>query len=299
MITLGFEINRTMRFFYYLIIYPLSRLPWAMAYALSTFLYYTLYKILRYRVGIVNKNLRNSFPEKSNADIRDIRRKFYRHFCDVMVESLKMQSITKEELAERQKVTNPEIVDHIFEQGRGLIVASGHYNNWEYVATGINPWFKHQTLGIYHQFKNKWLEKKMLETRGVTGMVLVSRKAVREGFFEKNKAPYAIFFGVDQSPTIAKKVYWTTFLNQETAVAFGAEKYAKERDYPVIFADTKKVKRGHYEMTIRILTENPKDLPHGAITEMHTKALEEQIKRDPVYWLWSHKRWKRKRKAGE
>lgn len=288
-----------MPIFYYLILYPLSRLPWPVAYGISDLLYWTGYKVFRYRVSTVNKNLRNSFPEKSSKEIRDIRRKFYRHFCDVMVESVKLQTITKEELAKRQTVTNPEIVDHLFEQGKGLVVATGHYNNWEYVATGINPWFKHQTLGIYHQFKSKFMERKMLEARGVTGMKLVSRKAVREGFFETHKEPYAIFFGVDQSPTIAKKVYWTTFLNQETAVAFGAEKYAKERDYAVVFAENKKVKRGYYEMTIRILTENPKDLPHGAITEMHTKALEEQIQRDPIYWLWSHKRWKRKRKAGE
>ncbi|MBO6762861.1 MAG: hypothetical protein JJ909_18040, partial [Roseivirga sp.] len=125
------------------------------------------------------------------------------------------------------------------------------------------------------------------------------RKAVREGFFEEHKDPYAIFFGVDQSPTIAKKVYWMEFLNQETPVAFGAEKYAKERNYAVVFAKNEKVKRGHYRMTLEILNEDTLKTAHGEITEMHHKTLEKIIQEQPEYWLWSHKRWKRKRKAGE
>ena len=287
------------RFIYYLIIKPLSLLPWGIAYAISDFLYWTLYKILRYRVNIVNKNLNNSFPEKTKTEIREIRRKFYRHFCDVIVESLKMQSMTVKEIKERQVVTNAEILDHLFEQNRSIIVCTGHYNNWEYVATGINPWFKHQTLGIYHQFKSEFLEKKMLETRSLTGMLLVSRSEVRNGFFERNNDPFAIFFGTDQSPTIAKRVYWTTFLNQQTAVAFGAEKYAKERNAAVVFAKNEKVKRGYYRMTLEMLTEEPINTAHGEITEMHTKVLEKVIQDKPEYWLWTHKRWKRKRKEGE
>lgn len=248
---------------------------------------------------MVNKNLRLSFPNKTAQEIREIRRKFYRHFCDVTLEAVKMQNMTAADLRERQTVVNPEIVDHLYEQGKGLIICTGHYNNWEYVATGINPWFKHQTVGIYHQFKSKFFERKMLEARGVTGMLMVSRSEVRDGFFEKNKDPFAIFFGTDQSPTIAKRVYWTTFLNQETAVAFGAEKYAKERNAAVVFAKNEKVKRGHYRMTLEILTEQPLDTAHGEITEMHTKALEKVILEEPEFWLWTHKRWKRKRKEGE
>ncbi|MBO6661433.1 MAG: lysophospholipid acyltransferase family protein [Roseivirga sp.] len=285
--------------FYYLVVFPISRMPWWMVYGFSDFLYWTGYKVFRYRTKVVNTNLKKSFPEKSAAEIKDIRRKFYRHFCDVMLEGIKMQTMTAEELAIKQTVSNPEIVDHLFEQGKGLIICTGHYNNWEYVATGINPWFKHQTLGIYHQFKSEFFERKMLEARSKTGMLLVSRKAVREGFFEEHKDPYAIFFGVDQSPTIAKKVYWMEFLNQETPVAFGAEKYAKERNYAVVFAKNEKVKRGHYRMTLEILNEDPLNTAHGEITEMHHKTLEKIIQEQPEYWLWSHKRWKRKRKAGE
>lgn len=285
--------------FYYLIIFPISRLPWPIIYGFSNLLYWTLYKVFRYRVKVVNKNLRLSFPNKTTQEIKEIRRKFYRHFCDVTLEAVKMQNMTAADLRERQTVVNPEIVDHLYEQGKGLIICTGHYNNWEYVATGINPWFKHQTVGIYHQFKSKFFEKKMLEARGVTGMLMVSRSEVRDGFFEKNKDPFAIFFGTDQSPTIAKRVYWTTFLNQETAVAFGAEKYAKERNAAVVFAKNEKVKRGHYRMTLEILTEQPLDTAHGEITEMHTKALEKVILEEPEFWLWTHKRWKRKRKEGE
>lgn len=284
---------------YYILLFPISKLPWKLLYAFSDFLYWLVYKVLRYRVKVVNQNLRNSFPEKSEREIKEVRRKFYRHFCDITLETIRMQNMKAEEILKRQTVANPEIVDHIYEQGRGLIVCTAHYNNWEYVATGINPWFKHQTLGIYHQFKSKFFERKMLEARSVTGMLLISRKAVKEGYFDEHDDPYAIFFGVDQSPTTAKKVYWTNFLNQETSVAFGAEKYAKERNAPVVFAKNEKVKRGHYRMTLEILTEEPLATKHGEITEMHTKTLEKIILEKPEYWLWTHKRWKRKRKEGE
>ncbi len=283
---------------YYLIIKPISLLPWRALYLLSDFLYLVIYKLLRYRVQVVNQNLTNSFPQKSTSEIKTIRRQFYRHFCDIMVESLKIFSISAEDAKKRFVVTNPEILQPYFDAGRSVIIAGGHYNNWEMLAVGIDSYIPHQSVAIYHRLGNKFMNDKALKSRGKYGLKMVSRQEVKD-YFKNTTELTATIFGADQSPSIAKKVYWMEFLNQETAVMFGVEKFAKEKNSPVIFGGIEKVKRGFYEFTIDVLIEDPSKAEHGEITEAHTKRLEQQIINDPQYWLWTHKRWKRKRKAGE
>lgn len=288
-----------MRLAYYLIFKPISLLPWGVIYFLSDFLYVLMYKIFRYRLKVVNTNLYNSLPDKSEQEISVIRNKFYSHFFDFIMESIKLLSTSTEEIMDRMELTNPELLDKYHAQGRDLIICGGHYSNWEFITLAFQPRLKHQTSAIYHQFKNKFFEKIMLDSRSKAGMLMVSRSKVREGFYDTIKEPIGIIFATDQSPTIAKKVYWTTFLNQETAVAVGAEKFAKERDAVVIWGDNQKLGRGKFRITFQVITETPLEEPHGRITDLHVDILEKQILREPAYWLWTHKRWKRKRKAGE
>ncbi|WP_420385116.1 lysophospholipid acyltransferase family protein [Roseivirga sp.] len=288
-----------MRLTYYLFLKPISLLPWPLLYGFSSFCYWLVYKIFRYRSKIVTGNLTRSFPDKSHSEIKRLRDQFYRHFFDVTLESIKTFSISRKDMFERFKVRNPEVVDQFLKEGRSVILAGGHYNNWEYLALAIDPYLEMQTAGIYHQFKNKFFQEKMLQLRGRFGMKLISRSEVREGCLDNSDEQLALFFANDQSPTIAKKVYWTTFLNQETAVAFGIEKYAKQLDAPVVYFEIEKVKRGFYETSFRLLNDNPLEAAHGELTELHTQALEATILKNPVYWLWTHKRWKRKRKEGE
>lgn len=283
---------------YYLIIKPISLLPWTVLYLLSDFIYLLLYKVLRYRISIVDQNLSNSFPEKSSQEIRDLRRNFYHHFCDIIVESLKIFSISGEDAKNRFVVKNPEILKPYFDQGRSVLIAGGHYNNWEMLAVGIDSYIEHQSVAIYHKLRNEFMNNKALESRGRYGLKMIARQEVKD-YFAQTKDLTATIFGADQSPSIAKKVYWMQFLNQETAVMYGVEKFAKEKNSPVIFGGIQKVKRGHYEFTMEVLIDDPSKAEYGEITEAHVKRLEQQIVADPQYWLWTHKRWKRKRASEE
>ena len=280
---------------YYLIIKPISLLPWRVLYVISDILYLLLYKVFRYRIKVVTQNMVNSFPEKSKSEIAALKNTFYKHFFDIVVETIKLFSANPQDVIDRSTIINPELLNQYHEQGREVAVVGGHYGNWEYIALSLQPQLNHQVLAIYHQFKNKFFEKVMFESRTRTGMIFVSRNSVRAGFFENNDNKYAVVFGADQFPTNAKKVHITTFMNQRTAVAFGPEKFAKERNMVVVWGDNKRVGRGRYEITFKLLTESPKDETPGAITEMHTKALEEEILRAPAYWLWTHKRWKKEK----
>ena len=142
---------------------------------------------------------------------------------------------------------------------------------------------------------NKFMDVKMRKTRGKFGLDLIPMKLTKKYFDERSSTPRAIIFAADQSPSNSKKSYWTTFLNQDTAVQFGVEKYAKEDNWPVIYGEIRKVKRGDYEVKYEVICENPSEMQYGEITELHTKALEKSILKAPEYWLWSHRRWKHKR----
>ncbi|OEK06586.1 lysophospholipid acyltransferase family protein [Roseivirga misakiensis] len=285
-----------MRLFYYLVIKPISLLPWSVVYGISNLLYLVGYKIIRYRVSVVHKNLTNSFPDKSPSEIKQLQNDFYRHFCDIMLESFKIFSISEKEAKERFVALNPEILKPYFDRGQSVILVGGHYNNWEMLAVGLDCYIDHQSVAIYHRMKNEFMNEKALQSRSKYGLKMISRQEVKD-FFAQSKDLTVTIFGADQSPSIAKKVYWTNFLNQETAVMFGVEKFALEKNLPVVYGAISKVKRGHYEFTMEVLIEDPSQCAHGEITEAHTRRLEKQILEDPQYWLWSHKRWKRKRKS--
>ena len=78
------------------------------------------------------------------------------------------------------------------------------------------------------------------------------------------------------------------FLNQETGIQFGTEKFAKEFNAVVIFTNIYKVKRGYYELQYDVITEQPNEEAVGFISKTHTKMLENVIQQQPEYWLWSH-----------
>ena len=279
---------------YYLIIKPLSLLPFWVLYLISDFLYLVLYKIFGYRVGVVTTNLTNSFPDKSPKEITDIRNKFYHHLCDLIVESIKLFSISEKEVRKRIKFVNPEVTNAYFEKGQSLMIVGGHCGNWEYTVVG-GLFVSHQIVALYSTLSNKFFEKKMKESRSRFGISLLSTKDAKAFFEAGLETPSMMIFGSDQSPSSSSKAYWTRFLNQDTAVLYGLEKYAKQYNFPVFYAAIRKVKRGYYEFSFELVEENPASTSYGEISEKHVRMLENQILEQPEYWLWTHKRWKREK----
>ena len=279
------------RIIFYVFIKPLSHLPFSVLYLLSDLLALFM-KALPYRGKVVDENLAKVFSDQSSIERKTIKRKFYKHFCDLLVESLKLFSISESEAIKRFKVVNPELFESAKLKDRSIILTGGHYQNWEYFAVATDPQIRHKLLGIYTPITNRFMETVFAESRSKFGLVLVPKKKTRAYFDQYRNQPTVTTFAVDQCPRKHQKVYWTQFLGQETAVHFGAEKYAKDYNYAVIYGSAVKTRRGHYELTFELLEEHPKQSPEGSITEMHTKKLEQQILAAPEYWLWTHKRWK-------
>jgi KDO2-lipid IV(A) lauroyltransferase len=278
---------------YYIFVIPLSYLPLGVLYVFSDFFFLLLISIIPYRKEVITNNLKRSFPSKSEKEINVLRRRFYRHFTDLLAEGIKNLTISESELKKRYKVKNPELMDELFNNSKNVLLVSGHYNNWEWLITSQNILFPHKAIGIGMPMTSKFWDKKINERRQRFGMQVVHAKNYKEALNSNPDELKAVLVLSDQSPGDSRKSYWTDFLNQQTAVLFGAEMMAHELNYAVVFFATKKIRRGYYEMELSLISQQPNQTEWGFITESHTKLLESTIQQKPEYWLWSHKRWKR------
>ncbi len=283
---------------YYLIIKPLSLLPMWILHRFSDVVFVLMYYIFPYRKKLVINNMTQSFPEKTPKEIRQIARKFYRHLCDLIFESIRAFSMSKEEARRRCKPVDMEVINRLQEEKRSVIIAGGHHNSWEMAAMRFDEMIPHRTMGIYAPLKNDFLNRKLQESRAKMGMYLLPLKEVRATFEREHDQQIAVIIATDQSPSRnAKKYYRTQFLNQETAVLYGTEKFAKQYDLPIVFTHIYKIKRGYYTFKLEWLENDPNNTKYGEITEKHVRLLEKRIKEKPEYWLWTHNRWKLKLEA--
>lgn len=273
-------------------------LPMRLLYVLSDILYLIIYWVIRYRVPVVRKNLKSSFPDKSEEELRQLEKAFYHHFADYIVETLKLAYISLQELQERAYVQNPELIDKLMDNGHPCcLFLMGHYGNWEWYS-GSNSRFKDARLyQIYRPLNNKAVDKIFIHLRtkfGSSGIPKndTGREVVR---LVRNKIRSGVVFLADQTPSPSNLHYWTNFLNQDTSVLTGAERLARKLNTPVVFLDVQMVKRGYYTLEIQLIAENPKETPENWITEEYARRLEKSILRKPEGWLWTHKRWKYKR----
>ena len=286
---------------YYILIKPLSLLPYWILYRVSDVLFVLVYYLIRHRRNVVTENIRKSFPELSKQEQNKIARTSYVQFCDLIIESVKNFSISETQAKRRAVVVNPEIADQFYKQGRSVALVLGHNANWEIMAVGGGKHLMHDLTVIFHPLKNKFFNKKVHDSRSQFGTRMVSKEEVAQFLASQSDNPIALVFVADQSPVMkkGKKVYWTNFMNQDTPIAFGPEMYAKKYNLPVIFAEVKRVKRGFYEAELRLLEADPRSTEEHDITERHVRALEDQIRQDPRHYLWTHKRWKHKRIVDE
>lgn len=280
---------------YWIIIKPISLLPYPLLYALSDFFFVVLYYIIPYRKKVVMNNINMALPHLSEAERKEICRKFYRHFCDLVLESLKNFSISDASAQKRMKSLNPEVMNAYAQRGEAVILVGGHYCNWELWAVAAPQKLQHKVLAIYKKLSNAFFDAKMRETRGKFGLHLVATKKTAEYFKNNLTEVNATVFAIDQSPANPEKCVWIDFMGIDTATYFGAEKYAKELNRPIIYGFLEKVKRGHYTVRYETVVENPLNWEHGAITQHVNRILEKEIHKNPELWLWSHKRWKHRR----
>ena len=282
-------------FIFKILFYCLSLLPLWCLYVVSDFLYLLIYKIIRYRTKVVQKNLRNSFPTKSEKELKIIERKFYRHFFDLILETIKAVSITDSSLKKKVMFNNIEVFNKYAKQNQSVVLAVSHYGNWEWGVLGISLNAQQKMMGVYKKLSSDFFNYFINKTRRKFGAELIEMNQTLRYLIKTKKECQIIGLLADQSPIKNESNYWTHFLNQETSVYLGPEKIAKKFNYPVLFCSMKKVKRGHYEVFIEELCTNPEKTREGEITSLYLRKMETVINENPEYWLWTHRRWKHKK----
>lgn len=274
-----------------------ARFPFWLIYGLSNLFYLVVYYFIGYRKKVVAQNLRNSFPEKSDAELKKITKQFYRHFCDLTLEVIKLGNIKEKDFRERMNVKNPQLINRYYEQGKSVVVLTMHHNNWEWGS--VFPLFlKHTIFGVYKPLHNLQFDKYINSNRARFGAEMVPNSTVLRRVIKADKKNEQVFIWLagDQTPPFQNK-FWMMFLNQETTFYPGPAAISRRFNYPVIFQNTVKTKRGFYEITFEVLFENSKDYSETDIMSAYIEKMEETINKQPAYYLWSHKRWKHKRPA--
>jgi len=281
--------------FFRLIIFSFRITPFWVMYLYSDFFYFIIYYIVGYRKKVVYSNLKNSFPDKSDDEIKKIAKKFYSHFVDIMLESMKGITFPIEKLLKRYKAVNPEMINNFFDQGINTITVGGHYSNWEWGNQTADYLYKQKPIALYKPLSNKYIDAYTKKMRKQRGTDLYPIKFTKRAFEQNHGKPFSVIMIADQSPQKRAKMLWVKFLNQDTACLDGVEKYAKHYNLPVIFYTVDKIKRGYYTIKTEIITTTPNETAAGEITEKFMKLLEKSIIEKPEYYLWSHKRWKIKK----
>ena len=281
----------------YRIFYLISLLPLRVLYGFSDVLAYLAYYVVRYRRGVVRKNLTTSFPEKSPKEIIAIEKRFYRWFTDYFFEAIKLLSISDEELNRRFTITNSNEIEACFEQGQNVAAILGHYCNWEWLSCVGKDLPANRMCGlIYHPLYNKAFDDLFLRIRSheANGKPIPKQDILRQLVTNKQNGTMSIFGYIsDQVPKWENIHLWLPFLNHDTPVFIGGEKIMRRMNDAVYYAELTRPRRGYYSLTYRLITKQPNDLPEFEVTRCFFRMLEETIRREPSYYLWSHNRWKR------
>ena len=277
-----------------------SALPFRVLYVLSDFNYLLMYHVGRYRRKVVRENLEKSFPEKTEAERLQIERKFYRYLSDYMLEDLKLLHMSAEDLCQRMIYKNTEQYLELTEKYGGIIVMIPHYANYEWLI-GMGSVMKpgDVPVQVYKPLKDKYLNELFKQIRSRFGGYNIPKHSTAREIIKLEREGKNMVVGLitDQWPSGDR--YWTTFMGQETAFLNGAERIAKIMNFPVFYCELTKTRRGYCEAEFKLMTEAPKETVEGEITDMFAHELEQTIRREPAYWLWSHKRWKFTKKECE
>jgi Kdo2-lipid IVA lauroyltransferase/acyltransferase len=286
-------VNKIVFYLFLLFIYLFKIIPFRILYLFSDFIYFIFYSLLSYRKKVVNLNLRKCFPDLNEKEIKALREKFYRIFCDLLLETIKGLTMPKPVLLQRFKAINNHIADKYFEQNKDVIIVLGHFANWEWAVATLVDEFKHQPAVLYKPITNQFINEYIQKKRARFGIDLVSIHQTHEYFSKTKPKPVAYYMIADQFTPNKTKQITVNFFNSKTGFLHGPEKYSKLLDIPVLYIEIQKVKRGFYTIELIEMSEHPKNLNENELTQMFANQLEKSIMKQPENWIWSHKRWKK------
>jgi KDO2-lipid IV(A) lauroyltransferase len=279
---------------YYLLygfVYVLSLAPFWLLYGIADVLFLLVYYVIRYRRGLVFSNLRAAFPEKSNAGLHLIARRFYRNLIDNFLEAIKLLTISRSQLSKRFQC-DYSLIERLYAQGKSCQVHMGHVFNWEYANAEFSSKTRSDFLVVYMPIGARAVDRLFHTLRDRFGTILLPATDMRSAMLPYRNRQYILALVADQNPGRPEDSYWCDFLGRPAPFVKSPERGARRNNIPVIFVSMRKVRRGYYTASLQLFAESPQELPEGEMTLSFVRFLEEEIRSQPEIWLWSHRRWK-------
>ncbi|AMC09887.1 lipid A biosynthesis acyltransferase [Lutibacter profundi] len=288
----------------YILVYPLiwllSILPFRILYFISDCFYLLVYYIIGYRKKVVFTNLTLVLPKKTTKEIIEIQKKFYHHFVDVFIEMIKSFTVSKKEVYKRYKYPNIDFFTELYKDGKSVILLGPHYANWEWIMS-VDSFVNYKGYAAFTKINNPYFNNKILKSREKFGTHLIQTSKLIPEIIYNQKNNIQSMYGLlsDQSPQLKKAFYWRNFFGIKVPVHTGGEMLAKKYNMNVVYMNVKKVKRGYYETTFSLITNDaPKHLDYE-LTDIFIDNVEKQVRKQPEYYFWTHKRFKHRDKAPE
>ena len=192
------------------------------------------------------------------------------------------------------KMLNPELVREV-SHGKPVLIMAAHQCNWEWLLLGFSTQLGMPVDAVYKPLVNPWAEREMFALRSRLGARPVQAQQLLADILQNRNVPRAIAIVADQEPVSSERKHWLKFLNRDSAFFLGAEEIARTVRYAAVFAQIRRVARGHYEVRFVPLVAAGEQLPAGEFTARYARMVEEQIRAAPADWPWSHKRWRLKK----
>lgn len=286
----------------YILVYPLiwllSILPFRVLYFISDCFYLLIYYIIGYRKKVVFNNLKLAFPKKEYKEIIEIQKKFYHHFVDVFIEMIKSFTVSKKEVYKRYKYPNIDFFTELYKDGKSVILLGPHYANWEWIMS-VDSFVDYKGYAAFTKINNPYFNNKILKSREKFGTHLIQTSKLIPEIIYNQKNNIQSMYGLlsDQSPQLKKTHYWRNFFGVKVPVHTGGEMLAKKYNLNIVYMRVKKVKRGYYETTFSLITKDASKYPDYKLTDIFIDNVEEQVRNQPEYYFWTHKRFKHKDKV--
>lgn len=289
-----------MQFVVFLVLYPflwiISILPHNLFYGFSNFVYWIVYYVIGYRKKTVRENIALALPHLSFEERLKIEKNSIQHLCDMFLEMIKTMGISEDEMDQRFQYKNIDVYLDLEKKGKSIAIVCAHYASYEWVIS-MNKKCTHEGIAIYKKIANKHFDDLVKKIRSKFKARLITTKettaVIEENYKNNHLAVYG--FASDQTPKVNQNTYWRTFMGIEVPVHTGAEILAKKFDMNVIYLKVEKVKRGYYEATFEVLTDDAKSVPNYQIMDAFIERAEQQILEEPSYYMWTHKRFKHRR----
>lgn len=280
-------------YLFYPLLWMISRLPTRLAYGISDFAFLIVYYIIGYRKKVIIKNLKVAFPEKSEEELQLLCKKTTQHFCDSFIEVIMSMGMSHDEMRNRFIYTNLDLIHKYRAQKRPIIVMFGHHGSYEWTMC-LDGQVDYKIIAVYKPLANKYFNKLIVDIRQKFNSTLITMREASNHISKSIVSGEMAMYGLiaDQSPARYRAQHFTRFFGKTSAVFMGSEKLAKAHDTTVVYLAVEKVKRGHYQATFHTITENASQTQDWEITDSFFDLLEKQIRKQPEYYLWSHKRWK-------